>query len=171
MSQQKQSSSVVRYQLYPSLIDAYTNYSQSEVIYNKYWGGAESPALTLEEYEAQAFQDLLRLMDYLDGIREEFGEPIKVTSGFRSWDVNSAVGGVKKSQHLAGQAADIVPAQKPERLRELFDLIRKRGGYQQVIFERKGQSVWVHVAIPPLGEMPKQEAMTTNDGKNFTRLK
>lgn len=116
-------------------------------------------------------RDLLRLMDYLDGIREEFGEPIKVTSGFRSWDVNHAVGGVKKSQHLAGQAADIVPAKSPERLRELFDLIRKRGGYQQVIFERKGQSVWVHVAIPPLGEMPKQEAMTTSDGKNFTKLK
>lgn len=116
-------------------------------------------------------RDLLRLIDYLDGIREEFGEPIKVTSGFRSWDVNHAVGGVKKSQHLAGQAADIVPAKSPERLRELFDLIRERGGYQQVIFERKGQSVWVHVAIPPLGEMPKQEAMTTNDGKNFTRLK
>lgn len=116
-------------------------------------------------------RDLLRLIDYLDGIREEFREPIKVTSGFRSWDVNHAVGGVKKSQHLAGQAADIVPAQNPERLRELFDLIRKRGGYQQVIFERKGQSVWVHVAIPPLGEMPKQEAMTTNDGVNFTKLK
>ena len=116
-------------------------------------------------------RDLLRLMDYLDGIREEFGEPIKVTSGFRSWDINHAVGGVKKSQHLAGQAADIVPAQKPERLRELFDLIRRRGGYQQVIYERKGHSVWVHVAIPPLGEMPKQEAMTTNDGVNFTKLK
>lgn len=116
-------------------------------------------------------RDLLRLMEYLDGIREEFGEAIKVTSGFRSWDVNNAVGGVKKSQHLAGQAADIVPAKNPERLRELFDLIRKRGGYQQVIYERKGQSVWIHVAIPPLGEMPKQEAMTTNDGKNFTRLK
>ena len=116
-------------------------------------------------------RDLLRLMDYLDGIREEFGEPIKVTSGFRSWDVNHAVGGVKKSQHLAGQAADIVPAKSPERLRELFDLIRKRGGFQQVIYERKGQSVWIHVAIPPLGEMPKQEAMTTNDGVNFTKLK
>ena len=116
-------------------------------------------------------RDLLRLMDYLDGIREEFGEPIRVTSGFRSWDVNDAVGGSKKSQHLAGQAADIVPMHKPERLRELFDLIRKRGGFQQVIFERKGQSVWVHVAIPPIGEMPRQEAMTTNDGKNFTRLK
>lgn len=116
-------------------------------------------------------RDLLRLMDYLDGIREEFGEAIRVTSGFRSWRVNSDVGGVKNSQHLAGQAADIVPAKSPERLRDLFDIIRKRGGFQQVIYERKGQSVWVHVAIPPLGEMPKQEAMTTNDGKNFTRLK
>ena len=116
-------------------------------------------------------RDLLRLMDYLDGIREEFGEPIRVTSGFRSWDVNDAVGGSKKSQHLAGQAADIVPMHKPERLHELFDLIRKRGGYQQVIYEHVGRSVWVHVAIPPLGEMPRQEAMTTNDGKNFVRLK
>nr|DAQ94702.1 MAG TPA: peptidase [Caudoviricetes sp.] len=116
-------------------------------------------------------RDLLRLMDYLDGIREEFGEPIKVTSGFRSWDINHAVGGVKKSQHLAGQAADIVPMHSPERLRDLFDIIRKRGGYQQVIYERKGPSVWVHVAIPPLGETPRQEAMTTNDGRNFVRLK
>ena len=110
-------------------------------------------------------------MDYLDGIREEFGEPIEVTSGFRCWKVNEAVGGVKNSQHLAGQAADIVPAKSPERLRELFDIIRRRGGFQQVIYERKGQSVLVHVAIPPLGEMPRQEAMTTNDGKNFVRLK
>lgn len=116
-------------------------------------------------------RDLLRLMDYLDGIREEFGEAIRVTSGFRSWEVNSAVGGVKSSQHLAGQAADIVPMHSLERLRDLFDIIRRHGGYQQVIFERKGQSVWIHVAIPPLGEMPRQEAMTTNDGKNFVRLK
>lgn len=116
-------------------------------------------------------RDLLRLMDYLDGIREEFGEPIRVTSGFRSWDVNDAVGGSKKSQHLAGQAADIVPMHKPERLRELFDLIRKRGGYQQVIYEHVGRSVWVHVAISPIGEMPRQEAMTTNDGKSYKRLK
>ena len=59
MSKQNQSSSVVGYQLYPSLIDAYTDYSKSEVIYNKYWGGAETPSLTLEEYEAKAFQDLI----------------------------------------------------------------------------------------------------------------
>ena len=59
MRKQKQCSSVVGYQLYPSLIDAYTDYSKSEVIYNKYWGGAENPSLTLEEYEAKAFQDLI----------------------------------------------------------------------------------------------------------------
>lgn len=59
MSQQKQSSSVVGYQLYPSLIDAYTDYSKAEVIYNKYWGGADNPSLTFEEYEAKAFQDLI----------------------------------------------------------------------------------------------------------------
>ncbi len=61
MSQQiaRSSSSVVGYQLYPSLIDAYTDYTKADVIYDKYWGGAESPALTYEEYKEKAFQDLI----------------------------------------------------------------------------------------------------------------
>ena len=58
MSQQHRSSAV-GYQLYPSLIDAYTDYSKADVIYNKYWGGADNPSLTFEEYEAKAFQDLI----------------------------------------------------------------------------------------------------------------
>ena len=60
MSQQvPNNSSEVAYQLYPSLIDAYTDYCKSEVIYDKYWGGDESPSMTYEEYEAKAFQDLI----------------------------------------------------------------------------------------------------------------
>ena len=43
----------------------------------------------------------------LQPARELFGKPIHVTSGFRSLAVNKAVGGVPKSQHLLGQAADI----------------------------------------------------------------
>lgn len=53
----------------------------------------------------------LRLLGfYLDSVREEYGHPIKVNSGFRSRAVNERVGGVKNSAHLEGLAADIVPA-------------------------------------------------------------
>ena len=52
----------------------------------------------------------LRLLGfYLDSVREEYGHPIKVNSGFRSRAVNEKVGGVKNSAHLEGLAADIVP--------------------------------------------------------------
>jgi uncharacterized protein YcbK (DUF882 family) len=38
------------------------------------------------------------------------GAPIRITSGYRTPDYNRRVGGVKKSQHLIGKAADIVVA-------------------------------------------------------------
>lgn len=114
-------------------------------------------------------RDLLRLMDYLDGIREAFGQPIRVTSGFRSWGANKAVGGVKNSQHLAGQAADIVTS-GAKTLRDLFDLIRKRGGFHQLIWEQTPKSTWIHVSIPPEGEFPKGEVLKF-DGKNYVKMK
>lgn len=110
-------------------------------------------------------RDLLRLMDYLDGIREAFGQPIRVTSGFRSWGANKAVGGVKNSQHLAGQAADIVTS-GAKTLRDLFDLIRKRGGFHQLIWEK---STWIHVSIPPEGEFPKGEVLKF-DGHEYVKM-
>lgn len=45
----------------------------------------------------------------LDGLREKFGQGIRVTSGFRSAAVNAAVGGSKTSAHRKGMAADIQP--------------------------------------------------------------
>lgn len=53
----------------------------------------------------------LRLLGlYLDRVRDEFGMPVFVTSGFRSMAVNERVGGVPASAHRKGLAADIVPA-------------------------------------------------------------
>lgn len=43
----------------------------------------------------------------LDPLREAFGQPIIVTSGYRSEELNSAVGGVTMSYHCRGLAADI----------------------------------------------------------------
>jgi uncharacterized protein YcbK (DUF882 family) len=48
-----------------------------------------------------------RLVDVLERIRALTGNPLVITSGYRSPTTNRAVGGAKLSQHLYGRAADI----------------------------------------------------------------
>ena len=59
----------------------------------------------------------------LDPIREHWGLPIRVTSGYRCPELNDEVGGVEDSYHMDGCAADI-SAINPERNVELMSLIR-----------------------------------------------
>ena len=59
----------------------------------------------------------------LDPIREHWGLPIRVTSGYRSPELNEEVNGVEDSYHMEGCAADI-SATDPERNVELMSLIR-----------------------------------------------
>jgi uncharacterized protein YcbK (DUF882 family) len=51
-----------------------------------------------------AFQKLLA---YLEAVRERYGHPMPVTSGYRCPRHNAAVGGVATSPHLLGLAADV----------------------------------------------------------------
>ena len=57
------------------------------------------------------------LVVLLQCIREHFGKPITITSGYRTAAHNAAVGGAKSSQHLLGRAADIQVAGVSVRLR------------------------------------------------------
>ena len=59
----------------------------------------------------------------LDPIRERWGLPIRVTSGYRCPELNDEVGGVEDSYHMDGCAADI-SATDPTRNVELMSLIR-----------------------------------------------
>ena len=65
----------------------------------------------------------------LDPVREKLGMPIVVNSGYRCEKHNKAVGGVKNSQHLKGEAADI-HCQDNERLKQL---IIENGKFDQLI--------------------------------------
>ena len=59
--------------------------------------------------DTQYFMDPI-LLEKLDSVREEFGEPITITSGYRSPSYNAKIGGASSSQHCQGKAADIRPS-------------------------------------------------------------
>ena len=50
------------------------------------------------------------LAKQLDKLREEYGQPLLITSWYRPENINRAVGGVKGSKHTLGIAADVRPA-------------------------------------------------------------
>lgn len=79
----------------------------------------------------------------LDPLRELYGKPIKINSGYRSPMVNARVNGAKNSDHVKGMAADITGGSKAEN-KILFDLIRKNFNFRQLINEHDFS--WVHVS-------------------------
>lgn len=86
----------------------------------------------------------------LDPLREAYGKPIVVTSGYRCETLNKAVGGSPTSDHRFGKAADIVGTPNTrEENRKLFYLIQSLElPFDQLIWE-KGTSDgpdWVHVS-------------------------
>ena len=61
------------------------------------------------EPPAEAVEGLKLLVQHiLEPLRQAWGQPIFITSGYRSSRLNSSVGGARNSQHRLGQAADIV---------------------------------------------------------------
>ena len=93
-------------------------------------------------------KNLKALVDnILDPLREAYGKPITVTSGYRCPKLNTAVKGAKNSQHVKGQAADIngVKDLRSEN-KKLFDLVIKLNlPYDQLIDEYNYK--WVHVSF------------------------
>ena len=82
----------------------------------------------------------------LDNLRDGWGRPIIVTSGYRCKELNAAVGGVCNSQHLGGQAADIV-SDDFEAFRRFVRRWCKDNDFDQCIFERGGGREWIHISF------------------------
>ena len=80
----------------------------------------------------------------LDPLREAYGKPIRVNSGFRCPPLNKAVKGSATSDHMNGRAADIT-AGSPKENKRLFYLIQELGlPFDQLIDEKHFS--WVHVS-------------------------
>lgn len=106
----------------------------------------------------------------LDPLREAYGKPIIVTSGYRCPKLNAAVGGSASSQHVKGEAADIRSvADTPEDNKKLFDLIVKLGlPYDQLINEYNYD--WVHVSFGPRHRRQKLKAVKSNGKTKYMPL-
>ena len=110
-------------------------------IKKKIWNGANRE----QEQNLQALMSVI-----LEPLRQRYGKPITVSSGFRNEAVNKAVGGVKNSQHMKGEAADIDTGSKAEN-RKLMKMIVELGlPYDQLINE--SDYSWVHVSYRRVGE-------------------
>ncbi len=109
--------------------------------------------------EAQV-ENLKRLCRWLEQLRRRwnnlYGEgddPIIINSGFRSPEVNKAVGGVSTSNHLTGCAVDIRCIGIEQALRyaaillDISDLNRE--DYDELLIEQKSHTYWIHFAVKP----------------------
>ncbi len=82
----------------------------------------------------------------LQPVRDRIGMPIRVTSGYRCAALNALIGGAKNSQHMTGEAADLVCADN----QLLFDTIRDSGLEFDQLIDESGLS-WVHVSLKKEG--------------------
>jgi hypothetical protein len=97
----------------------------------------------------EVVQNLTTLCEQvLQPLRDVYGVGIKVNSGYRSPDVNAAVGGSRTSDHCKGQAADIeIPGVANA---DLAQYIADNFHFTQLILEFYTQGIpdsgWVHVS-------------------------
>lgn len=88
---------------------------------------------------------LLLITECLQPIREYIGKPVRVTSGYRCQTLNDlpTIRGAKNSQHLTGQAADIViSGMTPKQIIE--KIIASGVEYDQLINE---YDLWTHISF------------------------
>ena len=80
----------------------------------------------------------------LDPLRELWGKPLRVTSGYRCTRLNRLAGGVDNSQHIVGEAADLTAGSRTEN-RALYEMaVRSKIPYDQIILEKGG--LWIHIS-------------------------
>ena len=93
----------------------------------------------------------------LQPLRDAMREPIKIGSGFRSLALNNAVGGVRNSQHMKGEAADLCIDGDITKGKKWFNYIRDHLPFDQLIWEHNANgSYWVHVSYRADGLNRKQ---------------
>lgn len=78
-------------------------------------------------------------LNRLNTIREQYGKPIYINSGYRCDELNTLVGGVKDSKHRLGLAVDL------RWDTDLIDFLIENCSFDKLIREKAGKSKWIHL--------------------------
>lgn len=118
---------------------------------------------------------LTETITLLESIRAEWEEycaehslgtpAIHVSSGYRSPELNKAVGGVKTSAHVAGYAADLIPVNGMQDEFEKFmsEVFARKGyAYDQIIVEESKSARWVHVGYKKADGSQRRQCFKLN---------
>jgi len=81
-------------------------------------------------------------------LREYVGGPIKINSMFRSEELNTAIGGSSRSQHIEGRAMDLDDTFAHKSNAEMFHYIKDNLNFDQLIWEfgDDNNPNWIHVS-------------------------
>ena len=110
-------------------------------------------------------------------IRTHFRCPIIISSGYRSKELNAAIGGSLTSQHCQGEAIDIDMDGSTNGVtnRMVFDYIKDNLNFDQLIYEfgDANNPDWVHVSYESTGNQRKQilKAISVNGKTSYTNYK
>lgn len=98
--------------------------------------------------------------------RYSLGTPaIRVSSGYRSPELNKAVGGVRNSAHVEGYAADLQPVNGNQDEFEKFfatEFSHMGYAYDQIIIEKSKNTRWVHVGYKRADGKQRRQCFTLN---------
>ena len=86
--------------------------------------------------------------EVFEPLREWVGGPIKINSFFRGLELNKAIGGARKSQHMKGQAMDIDDNYGNATNAEMYHWIKENLDFDQLIWEfgDDDNPNWLHVS-------------------------
>lgn len=100
-------------------------------------------------------ENLVALVDsVLDPLREAYGSPIYVNSGYRSVGLNELIKGAKNSQHTKGEAADITTGSTTDNEKLFNMIIELQLPFDQLINENNFS--WLHISHKSKGRNRKQ---------------
>ena len=102
-------------------------------------------------------------------IREHFCVPIRISSGYRSKELNAKIGGSATSQHCKGQAVDIDMDGTSLTNKQIFDYIKDNLPFDQLIWEfgNEDNPDWVHVSYVPNGRKQILKAFKMNGATKY----
>ena len=127
---------------------------------NKYNIANKPKAQDIENMETLA-------KEVFEPLREWVKAPIKVNSMFRSFDLNTGIGGSATSSHMTGNAIDITSMGGKTNL-EMFHYIKDNLDFDQLIWEYGVEPRWLHVSFVNKKKNRNQVLVTQKKGIFYT---